>query len=141
MVYLSVLIFIVTIFLGITVTSLPAISSYGQQSHNLMNSIPSTNDPPNQREISDGRQPPIVLPSISGKDIAVVEEQVKDKEDKQQGETLSKHTATDLIKGEEREEDEIVRSMQQNEEDLENNDNGYEVEDDNNDVPLQLPFP
>lgn len=78
---LLVPIFIVTTLLGITTTSLPVISSYGQQSHNLINLSPSTNDHANQNEISDGRQQLIAIPSLSGNDIAIVEEQANGNED------------------------------------------------------------
>jgi hypothetical protein len=166
--FLLVPIFIVTIFLGITTTSLPVISSYGQQSNNLVNLSPSTNYPANHHEIPDGRQQLIVIPSLSGNDVAVLEEQAKGNEDVQQGEVLSKHKATDLTEREEQEEDKIVGSTQQNVEEKimemqkqyehneertkenvrqavnkyqENDDIRNEVKYNNNGIPLELPFP
>jgi hypothetical protein len=76
---LSVLVFIVT------ATSFTGNSAYGQQSHNLTNLIPSANDPASQHQISDGGQRLIVIPGLSGNDLAVGVEQPESNEAGRQG--------------------------------------------------------
>ena len=76
---LLVLIFIVT------ATSFTGNSAYGQQSHNLTNLIPSANDPASQHQISDGGQRLIVIPGLSGNDLAVGVEQPESNEAGRQG--------------------------------------------------------
>jgi hypothetical protein len=75
---LSVLIFIVT------ATSFTGNSAYGQQSHNLTNLIPSANDPASQHQISDGQRL-IIIPGLSGNDLAVGVEQPESNEAGRQG--------------------------------------------------------
>jgi hypothetical protein len=76
---LSVLVFIVT------ATSFTGNSAYGQQSHNLTNLIPSANDPASQHQISDGGQRLIIIPGLSGNDLAVGVEQPESNEAGRQG--------------------------------------------------------
>jgi hypothetical protein len=76
---LSVLVFIVT------ATSFTGNSAYGQQSHNLTNLIPSANDPASQHQISDGGQRLIIIPGLSGNDLAVRVEQPESNEAGRQG--------------------------------------------------------
>ena len=76
---LSVLVFIVT------ATSFTGNSAYGQQSHNLTNLIPSANDPASQHQISDGGQRLIIIPGLSGNDLAVGVEQPESNEAERQG--------------------------------------------------------
>jgi hypothetical protein len=76
---LSVLVFIVT------ATSFTGNSAYGQQSHNLTNLIPSANDPASQHQISDGGQRLIIIPGLSGNDLAVGVEQPESNEVGRQG--------------------------------------------------------
>ena len=76
---LSVLVFIVT------ATSFTGNSTYGQQSHNLTNLIPSANDPASQHQISDGGQRLIIIPGLSGNDLAVGVEQPESNEAGRQG--------------------------------------------------------
>ena len=71
---ISVLVFIVT------ATSFTGNSAYGQQSHNLTNLIPSANDPASQHQISDGGQRLIIIPGLSGNDLAVGVEQPESNE-------------------------------------------------------------
>jgi hypothetical protein len=79
---LSVLVFIVT------AASLTGNSAYGQQSHNLTNLIPSANDPASQHQISDGGQRLIIIPGLSGNDLAVGVEQPESNEAGRQGQGL-----------------------------------------------------
>jgi hypothetical protein len=76
---LSMLVFIVT------ATSFTGNSAYGQQSHNLTNLIPSANDPASQHQISDGGQRLIIIPGLSGNDLAVRVEQPESNEAGRQG--------------------------------------------------------
>jgi hypothetical protein len=76
---LSMLVFIVT------ATSFTGNSAYGQQSHNLTNLIPSANDPASQHQISDGGQRLIIIPGLSGNDLAVGVEQPESNEAGRQG--------------------------------------------------------
>jgi hypothetical protein len=76
---LSVLVFIVT------ATSFTGNSAYGQQSHNLTNLIPSANDPASQHQIFDGGQRLIIIPGLSGNDLAVGVEQPESNEAGRQG--------------------------------------------------------
>ena len=78
----SVLVFIVT------AASLTGNSAYGQQSHNLTNLIPSANDPASQHQISDGGQRFIIIPGLSGNDLAVGVEQSESNEAGRQGQGL-----------------------------------------------------
>lgn len=133
--FLSVLIF-VTAILGISTASPLGNSAYGQPSHNLMNFIPSADNPVNQPEISKGGQQLIIIPSLSDGDIAVMEEQAKNNEEGQQGQELdSKQTSI-----RENEEENLEEAMKYQE----NNDIGNEEKNnfnDDNEVPLELPFP
>jgi hypothetical protein len=79
---LSLLVFIVT------AASLTGNSAYGQQSHNLTNLIPSANDPASQHQISDGGQRLIIIPGLSGNDLAVGVEQPESNEAGRQGQGL-----------------------------------------------------
>jgi hypothetical protein len=91
---LSVLVFIVT------AASLTGNSAYGQQSHNLTNLIPSANDPASQHQSqnSDGGQRLIIIPGLSGNDLAVGVEQPESNEAGRQGQGLiPQQTMTDLI--------------------------------------------
>lgn len=135
---LSVLI-LVTAILGISTVS-PGNSAYGQPSHNLMNFIPSADNPVNQPEISKGGQQLIIIPSLSDDDIAVTEEQAKNNEEGQQGQELdSKQTSI-----RENEEEKIKENLEEAIKYQENNDIGNEEKNnfnDDNEVPLELPFP
>lgn len=159
--FLSVLIF-VTAALG-TTTASP--SAYGQQSPNLINFISSADDPANQHQTSNRVQQLLIIPSLSDDDIAVVEEQAKNNEEGQLGQGLvSKQTMIDLIQqSKENEEDKIISdlsgqsgSIRQNEEEKieenleevkkyqEKDEIGNEQKDNfnnNNGIPLELPFP
>ena len=93
---LSVLIFIVT------ATSFTGNSAYGQQSHNLTNLIPSANDPASQHQISDGGQRLIIIPGLSGNDLAVGVEQPESNEAGRPGQgqgqgLIPQQTMIDLI--------------------------------------------
>jgi hypothetical protein len=79
---LSLLVFIVT------AASLTGNSAYGQQSHNLTNLIPSANDPASQHQISDGGQRLIIIPGLSGNDLAVGVEQPESNEAGRPGQGL-----------------------------------------------------
>ncbi len=124
---LSVLIF-VTAILGISTAS-PVNSAYGQPSHNLMNFIPSADNPANQPEISKGGQQLIIIPSLSDDDIAMTEEQELD----------SKQTSI-----RENEEEKIKENLEKAIKYQEYNDIGNEEKDNfnnDNEIPLELPFP
>jgi hypothetical protein len=134
---LSVLIF-VTAILGISTAS-PG-NAYGQPSHNLMNFIPSGDNPANQPEISKVGQQLIIIPSLSDDDIAVTEEQAKNNEEGQQGQELdSKQTSIG-----ENEEEKIKENLEEAIKYQEYNDIGNEEKDNfnnDNEIPLELPFP
>ena len=136
--FLSVLIF-VTAILGISTVS-PGNSAYGQPSHNLMNFIPSADNPVNQPEISKGGQQLIIIPSLSDDDIAVTEEQAKNNEEGQQGQELdSKQTSI-----RENEEEKIKENLEKAIKYQEYNDIGDEEKNNfnnDNEIPLELPFP
>ncbi|MDQ3975368.1 MAG: hypothetical protein M3264_02475 [Thermoproteota archaeon] len=136
--FLSVLIF-VTAILGISTVS-PGNSAYGQPSHNLINFIPSADNPANQPEISKGGQQLIIIPSLSDDDIAVTEEQAKNNEEGQQGQELdSKQTSTREI-----EEEKIKEDLEKAIKYQEYNDIGNEEKNNfnnDNEIPLELPFP
>lgn len=135
---LSVLI-LVTAILGISTVS-PGNSAYGQPSHNLINFIPSADNPANQTEISKGGQQLIIIPSLSDDDIAVTEEQAKNNEEGQQGQELdSKQTST-----RENEEEKIKEDLEKAIKYQEYNDIGNEEKNNfnnDNEIPLELPFP
>ena len=137
--FLSVLIS-VTAILGIITASPTGSSAYGQPSHNLMNLIPSADNPTNQPQISKGGQQLIIIPSLSDDDIAVMEEQAKNNEEGQQGQELdSKQTSI-----RENEEEKIKENLEEAMKYQENNDIGNEEKNnfnDDNEVPLELPFP
>lgn len=137
--FLSVLIS-VTAILGIITASPTGSSAYGQPSHNLMNLIPSADNPTNQPQISKGGQQLIIIPSLSDDDIAVMEEQAKNNEEGQQGQELdSKQTSI-----QESEEEKIKEILEEATKHQENNDiRNKEKNNFNNDnkIPLELPFP
>src|SRR5688572_2522530 len=135
--FLSVIIF-VTAILGISTASPTGNSAYGQPSHNLMNFIPSADNPANQPQISMGGQQLIIIPSLSDDDIAVMEEQAKNNEEGQQ-ELDSKQTNI-----RENEEEKIKENLEEAIKYQENNDIGNEEKynfNNDNEVPLELPFP
>lgn len=136
--FLSVLIF-VTAILGIS-TAAPENSAYGQPSHTLMNFIPPADNPANQPEISKGGQQLIIIPSLSDDDIAVTEEQAKNNEEGQQGQELdSKQTSI-----RENEEEKIKENLEKAIKYQEYNDIGDEEKNNfnnDNEIPLELPFP
>ena len=137
--FLSVLIF-VTAILGISTASPTGNSAYGQPSHNLMNFIPSADNPANQPQISKGGQQLIIIPSLSDDDIAVMEEQAKNNEEGQQGQELdSKQTSI-----RENEEEKIKENLEKAIKYQEYNDIGNEEKNNfnnDNEIPLELPFP
>jgi hypothetical protein len=100
---LSVLVFIVT------AASLTGNSAYGQQSHNLTNLIPSAND-----LISDGGQRLIIIPGLSGNDLAVGVEQPESNEAGRQGQGQGLiPQQTDLIEiRKEQADDKIIRDSE-----------------------------
>jgi hypothetical protein len=104
----SVLVFIVT------AASLTGNSAYGQQSHNLTNLIPSANDPASQHQISDGGQRFIIIPGLSGNDLAVGVEQSESNEAGRQGQGLiPQQTMIDLIEiRKEQADDKIIRDSE-----------------------------
>jgi hypothetical protein len=137
--FLSVLIS-VTAILGIITASPTENSAYGQPSHNVMNLIPSADNPTNQPQISKGGQQLIIIPSLSDDDIAVMEEQAKNNEEGQQGQELdSKQTSIP-----ESEEEKIKEILEETTKHQENNDiknkEKYNFNNDNK-IPLELPFP
>ena len=132
--FLSVLIFVTAISTAYPIGN----SAYGQPSHNLM--IPSADNPANQPQISKGGQQLIIIPSLSDDDIAVMEEQAKNNEEGQQGQELdSKQTSI-----RENEEEKIKENLEEAIKYQENNDIGSEEKsnfNNDNEVPLELPFP
>lgn len=103
---LSVLVFIVT------ATSFTGNSAYGQQSHNLTNLIPSANDPASQHQISDGGQRLIIIPSLSGNDLAVGVEQPESNDAGRQG-LIPQQTMIDPIEiRKEQADDKIIRDSE-----------------------------
>lgn len=137
--FLSVLIF-VTAILGISNASPTGNSAYGQPSHNLMNFNPSADNPANQPQISKGGQQLIIIPSLSDDDIAVMEEQAKNNEEGQQGQELDSKQTNIL----ENEEEKIKENLEEAIKYQENNDIGIEEKynfNNDNEVPLELPFP
>jgi hypothetical protein len=138
--FLSALISVTTI-LGIITASPTGNSAYGQPSHNLMNHIPSADNPANQPQISKGGQQLIIIPSLSDDDIAVMEEQAKNNEEGQQGQELdSKQTSIP-----ENEEEKIKENLEKEAiKYQEYNDIGDEEKNNfnnDNEIPLELPFP
>src|ERR687896_2444169 len=137
--FLSILIS-VTAILGI-ITALPTgNSAYGQPSHNVMNLIPSADNRANQPEISNGGQQLIIIPSLSDDDIAVMEEQAKNNEEGQQGQGLVSKQTSILENVEEKIKENLEEAMKYQE----NNDIGSEEKykfNNDNDIPLELPFP
>lgn len=138
--FLSVLISVIAILGIITASPTGTISAYGQPSHNLMNLIPSADNPANQPQISKGGQQLIIIPSLSDDDIAVMEEQAKNNEEGQQGQELdSKQTSI-----QESEEEKIKEILEEATKHQENNDirnkEKYNFNNDNK-IPLELPFP
>lgn len=107
---LSVLVFIVT------TASLTGNSAYGQQSHNLTNLIPSANDPASQHQISDGGQRLIIIPGLSGNDLAVGVEQPESNEAGRQGQgqgLIPQQTMIDPIEiRKEQADDKIIRDSE-----------------------------
>ena len=107
---LSVLVFIVT------ATSFTGNSAYGQQSHNLTNLIPSANDPASQHQISDGGQRLIIIPGLSGNDLAVGVEQPESNEAGRQGQgqgLIPQQTMIDPIEiRKEQADDKIIRNSE-----------------------------
>jgi hypothetical protein len=105
---LSVLVFIAT------ATSFTGNSAYGQQSHNLTNLIPSANDPASQHQISDGGQRLIIIPGLSGNDLAVGVEQPESNEAGRPGQGLiPQQTMIDLIEiRKEQADDKIIRDSE-----------------------------
>ena len=103
---LSVLVFIVT------ATSFTGNSAYGQQSHNLTNLIPSANYPASQHQISDGGQRLIIIPGLSGNDLAVGVEQPESNEAGRQG-LIPQQTMIDPIEiRKEQADDKIIRNSE-----------------------------
>jgi hypothetical protein len=107
---LSMLVFIVT------ATSFTGNSAYGQQSHNLTNLIPSANDPASQHQISDGGQRLIIIPGLSGNDLAVGVEQPESNEAGRQGQgqgLIPQQTMIDPIEiRKEQADDKIIRDSE-----------------------------
>jgi hypothetical protein len=137
--FLSAL-FSVTAILGIITASPTGNSAYSQPSHNLMNFIPSADNPANQPQISKGGQQLIIIPSLSDDDIAVMEEQAKNNEEGQQGQELdSKQTSIPENEKERIKEnlDEAIKYQENN--DIRNEEK-YNFNNDN-EIPLELPFP
>ena len=137
--FLSVLVS-ATAILGIITASPTGNSAYGQPLNNLMNLIPSADNPANQPQISKGGQQLIIIPSLSDDDIAVMEEQAKNNEEGQQGQELdSKQTSI-----RENEEEKIKENLEEAIKYQENNDIGNEEKNNfnnDNEIPLELPFP
>ena len=107
---LSVLVFIVT------ATSFTGNSAYGQQSHNLTNLIPSANDPASQHQISDGGQRLVIIPGLSGNDLAVGVEQPESNEAGRQGQgqgLIPQQTMIDPIEiRKEQADDKVIRDSE-----------------------------
>ena len=137
--FLSVLIS-VTAILEIITASPTGNSAYGQPSHNLMNLIPSADNPANQPQISKGGQQLIIIPSLSDDDIAVMEEQAKNNEEGQQGQELdSKQTSIPESEEEKFKENLEEATKYQESNDIRNKEE-YNFNNDN-EIPLELPFP
>lgn len=137
---LSVLIF-VTAIIGIS-TALPTgNSAYGQPSHNVISFIPSADDRANLHQISKGGQQLIIIPSLSNDDIAVMEEQAKNNGDGQQGQGLD-YKQTSIRENEEDKVKEIMEEAKKYQEKIYDigNEEKYKLNN-NNDIPLELPFP
>lgn len=135
--FLSVLIF-VTAILGISTAYPTGNSAYGQPSHYLM--IPSADNPANQPQISKEGQQLIIIPSLSDDDIAVMEQQAKNNEEGQQGQELDfKQTSIREDEGEKIKEnlEEAIKYQENN--DIRNEEK-YDFNNDN-EIPLELPFP
>ena len=102
--------------------------------------IPSADNPANQPQISKGGQQLIIIPSLSDDDIAVMEQLAKNNEEGQQGQELdSKQTSI-----REDEEEKIKENLEEAIKYQENNDIGNEEKynfNNDNEVPLELPFP
>jgi hypothetical protein len=141
--FLSVLIF-VTAILGISTASPTGSSAYGQPSHNLMNFIPSADNPANQPQISKGGQQLIIIPSLSDNDIAVLEEQAKNNEEGQQEQEQEQELDSKQTNIRKNEEEKIKENLEEAIKYQENNDIGNEEKynfNNDNEVPLELPFP
>ncbi|MDQ4013774.1 MAG: hypothetical protein M3146_08640 [Thermoproteota archaeon] len=137
--FLAVLIS-VTAILGIITASPPGSSAYGQPSHNLMNFIPSADNPANQPQISKGGQQLIIIPSLSDDDIAIMEEQAKNNEKgRQQGQELDS-IQTSLENEEEKIKENLEEAIKYQENNDIRNEEKYNFNNDN-EVPLELPFP
>jgi hypothetical protein len=137
--FLSTLIF-VTAILGIS-TPLPTGNfAYGQPSHNLMNFDTSADDPSDQPQISKGGQQLIIIPSLSDDDIAVMEEQAKNNEEGQQGQGLASKQTSILENGEEKIKENLEEAMKYQEKNDIGSEEKYNFNNDN-DIPLELPFP
>ena len=135
----SILIF-VTAILGIS-TALPTgNSAYGQPSHNLMNFDPSADDPADQPQIFKGGQQLIIIPSLSDDDIAVMEEQAKNNEEGQQGQGLVSKQTSILENVEEKIKENLEEAMKYQENNDIESEEKYNFNNDN-DIPLELPFP
>jgi hypothetical protein len=96
----------------VTATSFIGNSAYGQQSHNLTDLIPSANDPASQHQISDGGQRLIIIPSLSGNDLAVGVEQPESNDAGRQG-LIPQQTMIDPIEiRKEQADDKIIRDSE-----------------------------
>lgn len=138
--FLSVLIS-VTAILGIITASPTGNSAYGQPSHNLMNFIPSADNPANQPQISKGGQQLIIIPSLSDDDIAMMEEQAKNNEEgRQQGQELDSIQTSILENEEEKIKENLEEAIKYQENNEIRNEEKYNFNNDN-EVPLELPFP
>jgi hypothetical protein len=137
--FLSVLIS-VTAILGIVTASPTGNSAYGQPSHNLINFIPSADNPANQPQISKGGQQLIVIPSLSDDDIAVMEEQAKNNEEGQQGQELDSKQTSIPENVEQKIKENLEGAIKYQENNDIRNEEKYNFKNDN-EVPLELPFP
>ena len=102
--------------------------------------IPSADNPANQPQISKGGQQLIIIPSLSDDDIAVMEQLAKNNEEGQQGQELDSKQTSIL----EDEEEKIKENLEEAIKYQENNDIGSEEKsnfNNDNEVPLELPFP
>src|SRR5918997_4390339 len=137
--FLSVLIS-VTAILGIITASPTGNSAYGQPSHNVMNLIPSADNPANQPQISKGGQQLIIIPSLSEDDIAVMEEQAKNNEEGQQGQELDSKQTSIPENEEEKSKENLEEAIKYQKNNGIRNKEKYNFNNDN-EVPLELPFP
>ena len=137
--FLSVLISF-TAILGIITASPIGNSAYGQPSHNLMNFIPSADNPANQPEISMGGQQLIIIPSLSDDDIAVMEEQAKNNEEGQQGQELDSKQTSIRENEEEKIKENLEEAIKYQENNGIRNEEKYNFNNEN-EIPLELPFP